>query len=122
MSGRALRILGGILLLGGVAHLLCVAHLYSQRGFPDANRILIDGWIAIFQWLAGGLFWTSARAKQRGQPHLALASFAALTVIGFQTPMLPILIHRAPPHFIAVGTIYLFGSGAVLAMLHRRKA
>jgi hypothetical protein len=110
MTGAPLRVFGVVLLLGGVAHSAGVLNLYRTAGLPDANRILVDVWVAQTQLLTGGLYLTAARALRRHEAWRGLAVFGALTMIGFCVVMLPVLFARAPIYFRIPPLIYLAGS------------
>lgn len=103
------RILGVVLVLGGVAHTAGVAHHYVAHGLPDANRLLLDAWIAEAQ-LAGGILFLLGR-------DFVLAG--ACVVWSWALPFLPVLIHRAKPHFIVMPIVYSLAS--VLVVSFRRK-
>jgi hypothetical protein len=106
--------LGVVLLLGGLAHAFGVSRLYLTNGVPDANRVLLDIWIAQAQLLAGGLYVAAARAALKGRPWRPLAIFAALTIIGFSVAILPVLLARAPLIFRVPPIVYSLASLVVL--------
>jgi hypothetical protein len=110
-----LRALGVILVLGGLAHSVGVTHLYLAQGVPDANRIMLDVWIAEAQLLSGGLYLAAWRGRRAGSTWRALAAFGALTMIGFAAPILPILVSRAPFIFRVPAIVYLTLSLVILA-------
>jgi hypothetical protein len=110
---RTLQILGIVLLLGGVAHSAGVARLYATQGVPDANRVLLDIWIAQVQLLSGGLYLVAARNARAGRAWRSLAIFGALMIIGFSVAILPVLFARAPMIFRIPPIIYS-GVSAVL--------
>lgn len=103
------RVLGVVLVLGGLAHTAGVAHHYVTHGLPDANRMLLDAWIAEAQ-LAGGVLFLLGR-------ELVLAG--AFVVWTWALPFLPVLIHRAKPHFIVMPIVYSLAS--VFVVSFRRK-
>jgi hypothetical protein len=109
-----LRALGVILVLGGLAHSAGVIHLYATQGVPDANRVLLDIWIAQAQLLSGSLYLVAWRARRVGSTWRALAMFGALTMIGFAVPVLPVLIVRAPLIFRIPAIGYLLASLIIL--------
>ena len=119
---RLLRTLGIVLVLGGLAHSAGVVHLYVSNGIPDANRVLLDVWIAQAQLLGGGLYFAAFRARRAGTPARALALFGALTIIGFTVSILPVLFSRAPVLFRIPAMVYMLLSIviAVDASRHRR--
>jgi len=117
---RLIRALGVVLLLGGLAHSAGVARLYATTGVPDANRVLLDVWIAQAQLLSGGLYVAAARRARAGREWRALATFGALTIIGFSAAMLPVLIARAPVIFRVPPIGYLLASLTVLWRLSFR--
>jgi hypothetical protein len=110
-----LRALGVILVLGGLAHSAGVIHLYLTQGVPDANRIMLDVWIAEAQLLSGGLYLAAWRGRLAHSRWRALAAFGALTLIGFAAPILPILVSRAPFIFRVPAIVYLVSSLVILA-------
>jgi hypothetical protein len=112
---RLLRILGVVLILGGMAHTAGVVQLYVSRGVPDANRIMLDIWIAEAQLSSGALYVAAWRSRRAGSPWRGLAAFGALTMIGFAVPILPVLISRAPLHFWIPNIVYLAISVVILA-------
>ena len=81
---------------------------------PDANRVLLDVWIAEAQLLSGALYLAAARSARAGRQWRALATFAALTIIGFSIAMVPVLIARAPVIFRVPPIAYSLASLAVL--------
>ena len=109
-----MRILGVVLLLGGLGHCAGVARLYVTAGVPDANRVLLDVWIAQAQLLSGALYLVAARSARAGHEWRALATLAALTIITFSLAMLPVLIARAPVIFRVPPIVYSLGSLMVL--------
>jgi|ERR1043166_6197259 hypothetical protein len=114
---KLLLILGITLLLGGFGHSIGVTRLYATAGRPDANRILLDVWVAEAQLLGGGLFVAAARSARNGVAWRALAAFGSLTTIGFTVAMLPVLFSRAPVIFRVAPIIYLLISIVILAGL-----
>jgi hypothetical protein len=102
-------------MLGGVAHSAGVAHLYLTAGVPDANRVLLDVWIAEAHFLTGALYLAAWRGRRAGRPWRALASFGALTMIGFGAVMLPVLFARAPLYVRIPLIVYLVASVVILA-------
>ena len=115
---RLLKIFGIILVLGGLAHSVGVLHFYYMDGVPDANRVLLDIWIAEAQVLGGALYFAASRGLG-GKPSRMLAVFGALTVIAFAAPMLPVLFSRAPLLFRIPAIIYLAASIFILANIAR---
>ena len=109
-----IRALGVVLVLGGLAHSAGVARLYATAGVPDANRVLLDVWIAQAQLLSGALYIAAARSARAGREWRGLATFAALTIIGFSVAMLPVLIARAPVVFRVPPIAYSLASLAIL--------
>jgi hypothetical protein len=116
-----MRILGVVLVLGGLAHSAGVAHLYATAGVPDANRVLLDIWIAQVQLLSGGLYLAAARAARVGGAWRLPATFGALTMIGFSAAMLPVLVMRAPIIFRVPPVLYSLASAIVLVQAGRRR-
>ena len=114
-ASRILAVFGAVLLLGGTGHSVGIVNLYSTVGIPDANRVLVDIWVAQTQLVAGGLCLTASRAHRRHRSWRALAVFGALTVVGFSVPMLPVLESRAPFIFRVPAAVYLLVSLAILA-------
>src|SRR5271163_2289698 len=86
---------GVVLLLGGAAHTGGVTRLYVRSGVPDANRVLLDIWIAEAQLAAGALFIKAARSAEPGPWTIG----AALVLWSYAIPFLPVLMGRAPPIF-----------------------
>ena len=115
MTTRWLRVLGIVLLLGGVGHVSGVTHLYITQGLPEANRVLIDMWVGEAQLLAGALYLAAFRASRQGAPWRALAAFGAFTIFGYAVAILPVLFARAPALFRVPAIIYLVSSVGVLA-------
>ena len=110
-----LRWFGIALVLGGLAHSAGVAHLYVTQGVPDANRVLLDVWIAEAQLLGGGLYLAAWRGRRVGRSGRGFVAFGALTVIGWAVPILPVLFARAPVIFRVPPLVYLVLSAVVLA-------
>jgi hypothetical protein len=113
MSDRAKRRLfwfGVVLLLGGAAHTVGVTRLYVKSGVPDANRALLDVWIAEAQLAAGALFIKAARSAE---PRPWVIG-AALILWSYAIPFLPVLVRRAPPIFWVLPTLYTLASIALM--------
>jgi len=112
---RFLKVFGVVLLLSGVAHSAGVARFYLMAGVPVANRVLLDVWVAEGLLLGGSLYLAACRAARAGQSPRVLTIFGSLTIIGFTAPMTPVLISRAPIHFVLLTVIYLLLSSLILA-------
>lgn len=110
---------GIVLILGGLGHSAGVIHLYATAGVPDANRVVLDIWIAEAQLLSGGLYVAAARALRAQWRWRALSVFGALALIGFAVPILPVLVARAPFVFRVPAIIYLAASLVILARAAR---
>ena len=119
---RFLRIFGTILLLGGLAHSVGVGHLYFTAGIPEANRVLLDIWIAEAQLLGGLLYLVAGRNSDDRNLSRRLAVFGALIMTGFAIPMLPVLFSRAPIIFSVPAIIYLLLSVLVLVAAKRNQS
>jgi hypothetical protein len=102
-----------VLLLGGAAHTAGVLHLYVKAGVPDANRVLLDVWIAEAQLAAGALFVKAARSAEPRPWALG----AALLVWSYAVPFLPVLVRRAPPIFWVMPSLYTLASAALVKRL-----
>jgi hypothetical protein len=112
---RVLGILGAVLVLGGLGHSFGVVRLYLASGVPDANRVLLDVWIAEAQMMAGGLYLAAARAMRSGGNWRALSVAGALTIAACAVPMLPVLVARAPMVFCVPPIVYLAWSAFIVA-------
>jgi hypothetical protein len=112
---RFLKIFGIVLLVSGLAHSAGVAHFYMTAGVPIANRVLLDLWIAEGLLLGGSLYLAAWGAARAGQPSRVLTIFGSLTIIGFTAPMTPVLVSRAPIHFVLLTVTYLLLSSFILA-------
>ena len=112
---RLLKTFGIILLLGGLGHTIGVFRFYLTASVPEADRVLLDVWIAEAQLLGGGLFLAACSASRAGKPSRALVFFGALTIIGFTLPLIPVLFSRTPIVFRIPAVIYLLLSIGVLA-------
>ena len=117
-----LKALAIVLLLGGIGHSGGIAYLYATTGVPEANRVLLDLWVAEVHFLAGGLYLAASSRAMDGAARRLLAGFGALTVVGFATPMLPVLFARAPIVFRIPPLVYLAASLLVLVWLVRGRA
>ena len=102
-------------MLGGLAHSAGVIRLYVSHGVPDANRVMLDLWIAEAQLLSGALYLAAWRAHRAATPWRSLAAFGALTMIGFAAAMVPILVTRAPLYLAIPAMVYLSLSLVILA-------
>jgi hypothetical protein len=102
--------LGAVLLLGGAAHTAGVTRLYVTQGVPDANRVLLDAWVAEAQLVAGALFLKAARSAEP-RPW---AVGGAITVWTYAIPFLPVLVGRAPPVFWVPPITYSLASAALV--------
>jgi hypothetical protein len=83
---------------------------------------VIDLWVAEVHLLAGGLYLAASSRAMDGTATRLLAGFGALTVVGFATPMLPVLFARAPVVFRVPPLVYLAASLLVLVWLVRGRA
>ncbi len=119
---RFLKIFGIVLVLGGLGHSVGVLRFYGVSGVPEANRVLLDIWIAEAQLLGGALFWAAAVRLRVGRPARLLAVFGALTIMAFTVPMLPVLFARAPLVFRIPAVIYFVLSALVLVRTNRERA
>ena len=119
---RFLKIFGTILVLGGLAHSVGVGHLYFTAGIPEANRVLLDIWIAEAQLLGGLLFLVAGRTSDDRNSFRRLTIFGALIMIGFALPMLPVLFSRAPIIFSVPALIYLLLSVFVLVAAKKNQS
>jgi len=122
LVSRFLRIFGTILLLGGLAHSVGVSRLYFTAGIPEANRVLLDIWIAEAQLFGGLLYLVEGRNSGERNLSRRLAVFGALIMIGFAVPMLPVLFSRAPIIFRVPAMIYLLLSVLVLVATKRNQS
>jgi len=111
---RLLAGIGVVLVAGGLGHSAGVIRLYVTDGLPDANRVMLDIWIAQAQLLSGALYIAASRAMRARSNWRALAVFGALTIIGFAIPILPVLVARAPLIFRVPAIIYLVVSLFIL--------
>jgi hypothetical protein len=118
---KALKVLGTVLVLGGLGHTLGVAHLYVTAGLPETNRIMLDLYVAEAQLLAGALYIAASRGERSVVAARALAVFGAVTTLGFAVPILPLLFSRAPVSFIAAPIVYILASAYILVDLARSK-
>ena len=121
MSDRAKKRLswfGVVLLLGGIAHTFGVTRLYVTSGVPDANRVLLDAWIAEAQFVAGALFIKAARSAEPRPWTIG----AALVVWSYAIPFLPVLVRRAPPIFWVPPIVYTLASLALVRSAAPRSA
>ena len=112
---QILAVLGVVLLAGGLGHSAGVTYLYMTAGVPEANRVLLDLWVAEAQLLGGGLYMAAFRSARSGVAWRALARFGAFTIIGFTVPILPVLFSRAPVVFRIPAVVYLALSIFILA-------
>jgi hypothetical protein len=101
---------GVVLLLGGAAHTAGVTRLYVKSGVPDANRVLLDVWIAEAQLAVGALFIKAARSAEPRPWTLG----AALVIWSYAIPFLPVLVRRAPPIFWVPPSLYALVSLALV--------
>jgi len=114
---KVLKVLGIMLLLGGVGHTVGIARFYLTSGVPEANRVMVDLWVAEAQLLAGGLYLSASRSGSADAAWRPLAGFAAMAAIGFALPSFALLYFRAPAFFIAAPAAYLVASVFVLFRL-----
>jgi hypothetical protein len=103
---QLLRMLGVVLVLGGLAHSTGVAHLYLTSGVPDFNRVLLDTWVAEAHIVGGALYFVAFRAMRAGSAWRAWAVGGALTILAYAVPFIPVLFIRAPPMFRIPTTVY----------------
>jgi hypothetical protein len=104
---QLLRTLGIVLVLGGLGHSLGVIHLYVTQGVPDANRVLLDAWVAEAQILGGGLYVAAFRAMRAGSAWRGLSLAGALTIVAYAVPFIPVLFVRAPLIFRIPPIVYV---------------
>lgn len=103
---RLLGAIGVILVLGGLAHSGGVILLYATSGVPDANRVLLDVWVAEAQIVGGGLYVAAFRAMRTGGAWKGLSIAGALTVLTYALPFIPVLFVRAPVMFQIPPVVY----------------
>ena len=103
-----------MLVLGGIGHSFGIARLYLTAGVPDANRVLLDVWVGQAQLIGGSLYLYAFSAGKQGARWQAFATFAALTIIFWTAPVLPVLLVRAPFPFMVPALVYLAASMWVL--------
>lgn len=103
---QLLRALALSLLLGGLGHSIGVIHFYVTHGVPEANRVLLDTWVAEAQIIGGGLYLAAFRAMRAGSAWKGLAITGALTVLAYAVPFIPILFVRAPVMFRIPPIVY----------------
>jgi hypothetical protein len=118
---RFIKIFGLVLVLSGLGHSAGVLYFYLTAGVPDANRVLLDIWIAEALLLGGGLYLAAAWGSHAGQSSRALAIFGSLTIIGFTLPMIPVLFSRASLVFRIPAVLYLLLSFLVLIGIPKAK-
>src|SRR5215510_2159705 len=92
---RTLAVLGVVLVLGGLGHSAGVAYSYLTAGRPEANRVMLDLWVAQAQLLGGGLYLVASKSAGIGVAWQPPAFFGALTIIGFTISVVPVLFARA---------------------------
>ena len=85
------------------------------------ESVLLDIWIAEGLLLGGSLYLAACNASRADQPSWVLTVFGSLTIIGFTAPMTPVLLSRAPIHFVLLTVIYLLLSLFILAHAARRE-
>jgi hypothetical protein len=110
---KMLKVLGITLVLGGLGHTVGIARFYLTSGVPEANRVMIDLWIAEAHLLAGGLYLSASRSDAIAASR-PLAIFGALAAIGFALPSAIFLSSRAPAFFVVPPAVYLVASVFVL--------
>jgi hypothetical protein len=108
------KIFGLVLVLSGLGHSAGVLHFYLTAGVPDANRVLLDIWIAEALVLGGGLYLAATWGSHAGRSWRTLAIFGSLTIIGCILPMIPVLFSRASLVFRIPAVLYLLLSFLVL--------
>ena len=111
---RILLVIGVVLIAGGLGHSFGVVRFYLDSGVPDANRVLLDVWIAEAQLIAGGFYLAAARASRTGSNWRALSVAGVVTIAAFAVPMLPVLAARAPFIFRVPPIVYLAWSLYIL--------
>jgi hypothetical protein len=119
---RFIKIFGIVLVLSGLGHSAGAVHFYMAEGVPDANRILLDIWIAEALWLGGALYLTASCGSHAGKSSRVLAIFGSLTIIAFTLPMIPVLFTRAPVVFRIPTVLYCVLSIFVLLKANRINA
>jgi hypothetical protein len=110
---KMLKVLGITLLLGGLGHTVGIVRLYLTSGVPDADRVMVDLWVAEAQLLAGGLYLAASRPGSAAAWR-PLAGFGAIAAIGFALPSFAFLYSRAPAYFLTAPAVYLLASIFVL--------
>src|SRR5215471_16665687 len=114
---KMLKVLGIVLLLGGLGHTVGIARLYLTSGVPDSDRVIVDLFVAEAQLLAGGLYLVASRSAGSPTAWRRLAAFGAFGAIGFALPSFVLLYSRAPAFFIAAPAAYLVASVFILVRL-----
>jgi hypothetical protein len=116
---RFLKVFGIALVLSGLGHSAGVLHFYMTGKVPEANRILLDIWIAEALFLGGGLYLGATCGTHTSKSARTLAIFGSLTIIGCILPMIPVLFMRAPVVFRIPAVIYFVLSVFVLFKANR---
>lgn len=114
MPTRVLGWLGGVLVVGGLAHAVGVLWFYSEQGLPDANRVLLDIWVGEAQIIGGSFYLSAYRGHRAGSTWRAPAIAGAVTILSFVVPFLPVLFARAPVILFVPQLVYGVASFAVL--------
>jgi hypothetical protein len=109
---------GVLLVLGGLAHTAGVLRLYLRTGVPEANRVLLDVWIAEAQIAAGVLFATAARSPEARPWTIA----GAVVVWSYAVPFVPVLLRRAPAIFWVAPILYTLVSAALVRVVALRRS
>ena len=103
---KLLRAFGIVLILGGVLHSACVLHQYSTRGVPELDRVLLHSWLAEAQILAGVFYLMAPRALRAGGAWNLSSVAAAVTLLTYAVPYIPVLFLRAPVGFRIAPIVY----------------
>src|SRR4030095_12579877 len=96
-----------------------VVHFYITEGVPDANRVLLDAWVAEAQIIGGGMYFAAVRGMRGGFAGKGLSIAGALTILTYVVPFIPMLFIRAPVMFRIPPIVYGVLSAFILMRVAR---
>ncbi len=122
-SIKALRILGVVLVLGGLAHAAGVTQKYASVGWSERHKAELVAFIGLVHLAGGALDLLAAGMLRRDEPSARrAAALACGFTIAWTALDLPILFAEAKLFFQVMPVVYLATHTALLVALVLPKA
>lgn len=119
---QAAKLVGAILVLGGLGHLAGVLFRVWHQGLPSGDRLAFLMFVAVAHWTGGALNLVAAAALRRGEDSaLALLAIALGLIGGWAAIQAPAFVHH--PSLISSGPLtYLVAQAALFTLVRSELA